>query len=299
MPDAPAAFLDPALLARLADLSLLARTVVDGVLHGAHRSRRTGASLDFAEHRAYQPGDDLRRVDWRLVGRTDRYFVKEFEADTTTQLLVALDCSGSMDFGSHAVDKFTYARMLAAALAWLAHAQGDRVGMAAVTDRVGEVVPPAARQRMAVLQALARARAGGKGGVAQALGALGPLLRRPGMVALVTDAYDDPAVLGRSVDALRVQGHDVMVFHVVDPAERELPGEDVATFEDAEEGTLLSLDPGAWRDRYRALVTAHQDAVRRRLVAAGADHLVLDTREPLDRALHAWLRARPRRLAPR
>jgi uncharacterized protein (DUF58 family) len=159
MAEAPATFLDPALLARLGDLSLLARTVVDGVLHGAHRSRRTGASMDFAEHRAYQPGDDLRRVDWRLVGRTDRYFVKEFEADTTTQLLVALDCSGSMDFGSHAVDKFTYARMLAAALAWLAHGQGDRVGMVAFTDRVGEVVPPAARQRLAVLQALARAAA--------------------------------------------------------------------------------------------------------------------------------------------
>jgi uncharacterized protein (DUF58 family) len=299
MADAPATFLDPALLARLGDLSLLARTVVDGVLHGAHRSRRTGASLDFAEHRAYQPGDDLRRVDWRLVGRTDRYFVKEFEADTTTRLLVALDCSGSMDFGSHAVDKFAYARMLAACLAWLAHAQGDRVGMAAFTDTVGEVVPPAARQRLAVLQALARARAGGRSGVAPALAQLGPLLRRPGMVAVVTDAYDDPEVLGRSVDALRVQGHDVMVFHVVDPAERELPGDDVATFEDAEEGTLLSLDPAAWRDRYRALVAAHHDAVRRRLAAAGADYLALDTREPLDRALHAWLRARPRRLAPR
>jgi uncharacterized protein (DUF58 family) len=297
--DAPAAFLDPALLARLADLALLARTVVDGVLHGAHRSRRTGASLDFAEHRAYQPGDDLRRVDWRLVGRTDRYFVKEFEADTTTQLLVALDCSGSMDFGSHAVDKFAYARMLAACLAWLAHAQGDRVGVATCTDRLQEVVPPAARQRLAVLQALGRARAGGRGGMAAALAALGPLLRRPGMVALVTDAYDDPEALGRGVDALRVRGHDVMVFHVVDPAERELPGDDAATFEDAEEGTLLSLDPAEWRDRYRALVAGHHDAVRRRLAAAGADHLALDTRAPLDRALHAWLRARPRRLAAR
>lgn len=299
MPDAPAAFLDPALLARLADLALLARTVVDGVLHGAHRSRRTGASLDFAEHRAYQPGDDLRRVDWRLVGRTDRYFVKEFEADTTARLLVALDCSGSMDYGSHAVGKFAYARMLAASLAWLAHAQGDRVGVATFTDTVGEVLPPAARQRQAVLEALGRARAGGRSGVARALEQLAPLLRRPGMVAVVTDAYDRPEVLGASVDALRAQGHDVMVFHVVDPAERELPGDEVATYEDAEEGTLLSLDPAAWRDRYRALVGAHQDAVRRRLAAAGADHLVLDTREPLDRALHAWLRARPRRMAPR
>lgn len=299
MADAPAAFVDPALLARLADLSLLARTVVDGVLHGAHRSRRTGASLDFAEHRAYQPGDDLRRVDWRLVGRTDRYFVKEFEADTTTRLLVALDCSGSMDFGSHAVDKFAYARMLAACLAWLAHAQGDRVGVATFTDTLGEVVPPAARQRQAVLEALGRARAGGRGGVAGALAALGPLLRRPGMVAVVTDAYEAPEVLGRSVDALRVAGHDVMVFHVVDPAERELPGEEAVTYEDAEEGTLLSLDPAEWRERYRSVVTAHHDAVRRRLAAAGADHLALDTREPLDRALHAWLRARPRRLAPR
>src|SRR3954452_13235225 len=119
MPTAPAALLDPALLARIADLALLARTVVDGFMHGQHRSLRRGSSSDFAQHRSYQPGDDLRRVDWRVVGGTDRFYVKEFEADTNASVLFALDSSASMDYGSGKVTKFDYGRFLVASLAWL------------------------------------------------------------------------------------------------------------------------------------------------------------------------------------
>jgi uncharacterized protein (DUF58 family) len=137
VPSAPASFLDPALLARISDLALLARTVVDGFMHGQHRSMRKGSSTDFAQHRAYQPGDDLRRIDWRLLGRTDRFYMKEFEADTNASVIFALDSSASMDYGSKGVTKYDYGRFLIASLAWLSQAQGDRVGLATFTGAVG------------------------------------------------------------------------------------------------------------------------------------------------------------------
>jgi uncharacterized protein (DUF58 family) len=289
---APAAFLDPALLATISDLALLARTVVDGFMHGQHRSLRKGSSLDFAEHRSYQPGDDLRRIDWRVYGRTDRFYIKEYDADTNASVLFALDASGSMEYGSGSVTKFAYARMLVASLAWLSQSQGDRVGLATFTNDLGEVIPPSVRHLQRLLHTLAATRAGGPGQLLQALGKVGLLGARTGITVLVSDCYERPELVGRAVDALRMRGHDVIVFHVVDPAERELPGDEDTTFEDAESGVLLPLTPRALRDRYREMVSTHHAALQARLTAAGADYVRLDTSEPLDRALHAYLDAR-------
>lgn len=292
MPVAPAAFLDPALLATISDLALLARTVVDGFMHGQHRSMRKGSSLDFAEHRSYQPGDDLRRIDWRVYGRTDRFYIKEYDADTNASVIFAVDASGSMDWGSGTVTKFVYARMLAASLAWLSQSQGDRVGLATFTTTLTEVIPPSVRHLQRMLHALATTAVGGPSRLVECVEQVGLLSARTGIVVLVTDCYEDPERLGRAVDALRMHGHDVILFHVVDPAERELPGDDDTTFEDAETGVLLPLKPDALRDKYRTLVSAHHRALEQRLVAAGADYVRLDTSEPLDRALHAYLDAR-------
>lgn len=292
MPVAPAAFLDPALLATISDLALLARTVVDGFMHGQHRSMRKGSSLDFAEHRSYQPGDDLRRIDWRVYGRTDRFYIKEYDADTNASVLFAVDASGSMDWGSGSVTKFVYARMLAASLAWLSQSQGDRVGLATFTSTLTDVIPPSVRHLQRMLHALASAAVGGPSRLVECVEQVGLLSARTGIVVLVTDCYEDAERLGRAVDALRMHGHDVILFHVVDPAERELPGGDDTTFEDAETGMLLPLKPDALREKYRTLVGAHHRALEQRLVAAGADYVRLDTSEPLDRALHAYLDAR-------
>jgi uncharacterized protein (DUF58 family) len=292
VPAAPAAFLDPALLARITDLALLARTVVDGFMHGQHRSLRKGSSLDFAEHRAYQPGDDLRRIDWRVYGRTDRFYIKQYEADTNASVLFAIDQSGSMDFGSGAVTKFDYARFLAASLAWLSQAQGDRVGLATFTDELVEVVPPSVRHLQRLLHTLARTRAQGTSQLVPSINRLGLLTQRAGIIVLITDCYERPELLGRAIDALRSQGHDLIVFHLVDPAERARPGDLPSTFEDAESGLRLPVRPGELRDRYASLISAHHDALARRIAAAGADYVRLDTSEPLDRALHAYLDAR-------
>lgn len=292
MSSAPAAFLEPALLARISDLALLARTVVDGFMHGHHRSLRKGSSLDFAEHRSYQPGDDLRRIDWRLYGRTDRFYIKQYDADTNASVLFALDQSGSMDFGSGAVTKFEYARFLTASLAWLSQQQGDRVGLATFTGELIDIVPPSVRHLQLLLHTLARAKAKGGSQLVAAIERVGLLTQRTGIVVLITDCYERPEALGRAIDGLRARGHDVIVFHLVDPAELSLPGDLPATFEDAESGTLLPLKPGELRTKYQALLAAHHDALTRRISAAGADYVRLDTSEPLDRALHAYLDAR-------
>lgn len=292
MPVAPAGFLDPSLLAKISDLALLARTVVDGFMHGQHRSIRKGSSLDFAEHRSYQPGDDLRRIDWRVYGRTDRFYIKEYDADTNAGVVFALDASGSMDFGSGPVTKFDYGRFLVASLAWLTQHQGDRVGMATFTADIADVVPPSVRHLQLLLHTLGRAKPGGGSRLVEAIDRVGQLTTRTGIVVLVTDCYEQPEAFGRSVDKLRMFGHDVIVFHVVDPAERDLPGDMPATYEDAESGNLLPLRPGALRDKYQALLKAHHEALQKRVTGAGADYVRVETDKPLDAALHAYLDSR-------
>ena len=289
---APVAFLDPALLAKLSDLALLSRTVVDGFMHGQHRSLRKGSSLDFAEHRSYQPGDDLRRIDWRVYGRTDRFYIKEYDADTNASVLFALDTSGSMDFGSGPVTKFAYGRMLTASLAWLSQSQGDRVGLATFTQDLQEVIPPSVRHLQRILHTLAATQPGGASQLITSIEKIGLLNARAGILVLVTDCYERPDLIGRAVDSLRMQGHDVIVFHLIDPAERDLPGDDDTTYEDAETGRLLPLKPGDMRKKYQALVNEHLTTLQGRLVAAGADYVRLFTNEPLDRALHAYPDAR-------
>ena len=292
MPVAPAAFLDPSLLAKISDLALLARTVVDGFMHGQHRSLRKGSSLDFAEHRSYQPGDDLRRIDWRVYGRTDRFYIKEYDADTNAGVLFALDSSGSMDYGSGTVTKFAYGRMLAASLAWLSQSQGDRVGLATFTEDLEEVIPPSVRHLQRMLHTLAATSPKGPSRLVHSIERVGLLSSRAGILVLITDCYERPDALGRAVDALRMNGNDVIVFHLVDVAERDLPGDADTTFEDIESGALLPIKPDELRTKYQTLIREHHAALQSRLTAAGADYVRLLTNEPLDRALHAYLDAR-------
>ena len=294
MPAAPASFLDPALLARISDLALLARTVVDGFMHGQHRSMRRGSSMDFAQHRSYQPGDDLRRIDWRVYGRTDRFYIKEYEADTNASVIFALDSSASMDFGSGAVTKYDYGRFLVASLAWLSQAQGDRIGLATFDADLVSVVPPSTRHLQLLLHTLGRASAKGSGHLVTSIDRLAHLTARAGIVVLVTDCYEQPDAIGRAVDSLRMRGHDVILFHLVDPAERDFPFTAATTFEDSESGVRLPLRPDDLRKRYTELITAHFDALTQRLAGSGADYLRVDTSQPLDVALHGYL---DRRLA--
>jgi uncharacterized protein (DUF58 family) len=294
MAGAPQSFLDPALLGRISDLALLARTVVDGFMHGQHRSMRKGSSMDFAQHRAYQPGDDLRRVDWRVLGRTDRYYVKEFEADTNASVIFALDSSASMSFGSGTVTKYDYGRFLIASLAWLSQHQGDRVGLATFAGELVDVVPPSVRHLQLLLHTLGRSKAVGTGNFTSAIDRLAHMVAKPSIVVVVTDCYEKADALGKAADTLRMRGHDVIIFHLVDPAERDFPFTAATTFQDLETGARLPLRPDDLRAKYKALIGEHYEAVTKRFAASGSDYVRIDTDKPLDRALHAYL---DRRLA--
>lgn len=285
-------FLDPAVLARIGDLTLVARTVVEGFMHGLHRAPRLGHSTDFAEHRPYQPGDDIRKIDWRVYGRTDRHYIKEFEADTNASVVFAVDLSGSMDFGSTGVTKWEYARMLTAALAWFSQRQGDRVGLVLYTDTIREYIPPSTRHLSLLLHTLERATPGGGGGGTQPLGPITELLGRTGITTFVSDWYLEPERITNGLGNVRVRGHDVIAFHLVDPAEATLPYHEAAFFEDAETAVRLSVIPAAERARYQGLVAGHTTALAEGLTGAGVDYHRIELGHPLDHALYQYLRRR-------
>jgi uncharacterized protein (DUF58 family) len=289
-----ARFLDPVVLSRIGDLDLIARRVVEGFLAGLHHSPSFGLSTDFAEHRAYMPGDDIRGIDWRAYARTDRYFVKQFEADTNTDFTVILDCSASMGFGSKGITKLDYARYLAACLAFMSSRQRDRVGLALFSETQFTRIPPGAKRLDVVLHELDCARADGAGSLAPSLRKLSEHLRRRSVVALISDFYEPPDEVARAVAQLRQRGNDVVVFHVLDPAELDFTYDGAMTILDMESGEKLSVVGDTLRDEYRGLMTQHVELVRRAMLAHGFDYVRLDTSRPLDDALFRYLATRER-----
>jgi uncharacterized protein (DUF58 family) len=290
MTDAVAeSFIDPEVLGRIGDLSLLARSVVNGFLHGLHRSTRSGSSLDFAEHRPYQPGDDLRRIDWRVYGRTDRFYLKKYEADTNADVIFALDASASMDYGSGPVSKFDYARFLTASLAWLAQRQGDRVGLVTIAGDILDIVPPSARHLQLVFHTLGRVKARGTGQIPRTLEQVARLRSRAGIVVLVSDCYEEPAVLRRALGAMRSRGSDVVVFRVIDAAERDLPWSAPGNFEDSETGTRMPLRPDDLRRQYQEIFAAHGAELLKEFGRENIDYAPVETDKPLDAALRTFL----------
>ena len=297
--DAPASrFLAPEVLARIGNIELLARTVVEGFVSGLHKSPYLGRSVDFAEHRAYMPGDDIRRIDWRLFGRTDRFYLKEFEADSNTDLVQLLDVSRSMRFTSHSITKLDYARYLVACLAYLARKQRDRVGLVTFDDDVIDFVPPSAKHLPILLHTLDRADQApakrGKGTLARPLDKAGEACHRRGLMVLVSDLYEDPRAVLDAVAVLSHRGSDLMVFHVLDPAELEFPFDQPAAYEDLESGERIPVVPDAVRERYRALVAEHIATLSRVLGENRIDYGLFDTSKPLDHALASFLTRRER-----
>ena len=287
-------FLDPAVLGRIGNLQLLAKTVVDGFLTGLHRSPYLGFSIDFAEHRPYMPGDDIRRIDWRLWARTDRHYIKLFEADTNANFMMLLDVSASMSYGTHSLAKLDYARYLAACLSYFSSEQRDRVGMVTFDHEIVEYVPPSMKRLDTILHLLDQAEAGRPGSLKEPLLQVTELLGRKGILVLVSDFYEEPDSVMRAIGPLRARGHDVIVFHVMDPAELEFPFEDASGFEDLETGEQIPVVPGKLKDDYRRMVADHLETLKSRFASNRIDYTLLDTSKPLDLALFQYLLARER-----
>ena len=293
-PTASARFMDPKILGRIDNLELLARMVVEGFISGLHRSPYLGRSVDFAEHRAYMPGDDIRRIDWRLFARADRFYVKEFEADTNTSFTLILDLSRSMTFGSRGITKLDYARYLAACLAYFSHKQRDRVGLVTFDEDIVDFVPPSAKHLEVVLHKIDRMKPGRRGALGPPLAKVAEAIRRRGIMVLISDFYEEPEAVLDAVKVLRYKGNDLIVFHVLDPAEVEFPFDEVANYQDLETEEAIPVIPEYLREQYRKLVAEHIDRLSRWLGDNRIDYTLFDTSTPLDYALFSYLSNRQR-----
>jgi len=291
---AGARFVDPSILARIGNLDLLARTVVDGFINGLHRAPYFGASIDFAEHRGYVAGDDIRRVDWRLFARTDRFYVKQYEADTNTNFCVLFDISKSMGFKSRDVSKLEYGSYLAACLAYLAHRQRDRVGIITFDSDVVAHVPPSAKHFNVLLHTLDRAKAERPGQLAGPVSKLAEHFRRRSVLVLISDFYDEPDVILEAIKPLRFLGNELIVFHVLDPAEIDFGYDDASSFEDLESGEQIPVVPESLAAEYRSMIRAHIDALTTKFSEHRIDYTMVSTAEPLDKALFSYLSSRER-----
>jgi uncharacterized protein (DUF58 family) len=293
---ARADLLDPATLAALGRIEIVARWIVDGFMTGLHRSPRKGFSVEFAEHRAYQPGDDLRYIDWKIAARAERMVVKQFEEETNLRATVVLDVSRSMAWtgAPGRLTKLAYAERLAAAIALLLIRQRDAVGLIRFDDQVRTSIPPRARQGhwRRLVGALDDPGSGkgsdGPGALAQAA----RLVRRAGLVLLVSDLLMDPPEVERAVRGLRAAGHDVTVLHLLDPAERDLDVAGEALFVDPETDDEVPATPAEVRDAYRATVENAIAEWRQLFAAAGAGYALFDTAMPFGVPLRRAFSAR-------
>ena len=289
-----ARFVDPQILGRIKNLELLARSVVEGFVNGLHRAPYFGASIDFAEHRGYVAGDDIRRVDWKLYARTDRYFVKQYEADTNANFSVLLDISKSMSFASQGVSKLEYGSFLAACLAYLSHRQRDRVGIVTFDTEIRAYVPPSAKHFNVLLQTLDRARAEKPGRILGPLQSIAEHFKRRSIVAVISDLYENPDDLIEALRPYSFLGNDLIVFHVLDPAEIEFPYREASRFMDVESGEEIPVIPESFADEYRKLMQAHIQALTTRFSESRIDYVQLNTSKPLDDALFSYLGNRER-----
>jgi uncharacterized protein (DUF58 family) len=244
-------------------------------------------------------GDDIRRVDWRLYARTDKYFVKQYEADTNTNFTILFDVSKSMGFASGAVSKLEYGSFLGACLAYLATKQRDRVGIITFDSEIVSHVPASAKHFDQVLHTLDRARASRPGHLTAPLHRMAEFFKRRGILLLISDFYDEPDAILEAIKPLRFLGNDLIVFHVLDPQEIKFDYDDASTFEDLESGEQIPVVPQSFRAQYRQMIQDHINALQTRFSEQRIDYALLDTSEPLDRALFSYLSSREKMMRVR
>lgn len=289
--------LDPQVLAGLSNLDLVARAAVHGFLNGLHRSPFFGFSQEFAEYRAYSEGDDPRFVDWNVYARTERTYIKRFLGETNTRLVILLDASASMGFGSGPVTKLQYGKFLAATLAYLASTQHDAVGLIVFDEEVREHRPPSSRvgKLSGVMHAIDRASPGTGTDLKVPFEKFRQFERGRGLVVVISDFYCDPEAMIKGVQPLAYQGQDVVLFQILDPQELEPELKESALMEDMETGESMEVSPIFMRSRYRERIQEHIGALSKSAAGAGADHVLVKVTDPLDAALRDYLLFRQRR----
>ncbi len=283
-------FADPQLIAPLSRLALQARQIVEGFLTGLHKSPYKGFSVEFAEHRQYYPGDEIRHIDWRAFGKTDRYYIKEYEEETNLQAWMLLDASGSMAYGP----KFEYACLLAACLSYLMLHQLDAVGLWVHDHDVRESLPPHAHSKhwLRLVQMLEAARPGGETALAPLWHRLAGQLKRRSLIVLLSDCFDVLEDLVLALRHFRHRGHEVLLLHVLAPDEIEFPFTRPTEFQSLENEQKELIDPVLIRAEYRARFDAFRAELRLQTSDMKVDYHLMRTDEPIDRALGYYLAKR-------
>ncbi len=292
-------FLDPATLASISGLDLVAKTVVDGFVAGLHRSPDFGFSQEFAEYRAYSQGDDLRHVDWNVFARTDRCFLKRYRGETNSQLLILLDTSASMAYGSQPVTKLDYARFVAASLCYMANGQRDAAGLIIFDEDVANYVAPSTRQGQLfrLLHAIEKAEPGTRTDFAKPFIHFQNFLHRRGIVVVLSDFYDQPEKIIDTVQPLRYRGNEVILFHVLDPQEIKPKFREPVLLVDMENAAdSLEVSPEYARNEYRRKIDSHIEDLRHKSRGAGLDYFLMNTARPLDEGLREYLAVRKGRM---
>ena len=289
-------FLDTGVLSRLANFPLLSRRPMLGTVSGRHASPHRGSSVEFAEYRKYVPGDDLRRLDWRAYGRSDRFYVKEFEADTNLRCCLMLDTSGSMDFGSQGTSKIEYARKIAASLAHLALQQGDAVGLFCVAKGIIRNLP--ARRNPAHLTTLydilEQTQPKGETQLAPVLHELAETVRQRALCIIISDLFVDPELLRSCFQHLRFRKHDVAVFHLLDPREVKFDFRRPMRFLDMEGGPALFAEPTEIAERYHKALDGYLEAIRQVMLESAVDYHRVSLDEDYEQVLIRFLVGRAR-----
>lgn len=289
--------LDPAVLDRLEGLELVARTVVEGFMSGHHRSPLRGNSAEFAQHREYVPGDELRRLDWRVFARSDRLVIKEFFEETNLSCHLLLDASESMAFRSLDWSKFEYARWCVASIAHLVLTSRDTAGLVVFDEKERTKVPPknGDEQERNIFAALEEAKAGGPTGVGQVLHWISTRLRRRGIVAIFSDFFDDPQKIVEGLRRLVHQGHEPILFQVLDPLEMSFDFDRLVRFDGLEQTGVLKIDPKAIRAAYLEEIQAHNQLLAKHARSLSIDYVQMSTRQGVDAALSTYLARRKAR----
>lgn len=292
-------YLEPEILHKIGDLEMIAREAVEGLRVGSHRSPLRGFSTEFAHHRQYVPGDALRDIDWRVYGRTDRYYTKLYEAETNFDCHILLDASASMRYGSGAVSKLEYAKFLAAALAYIVLKQRDSVGLSVFDSKVRMYMPP--RSAMGVILEIDRQLrtidSEPKNSMAKQLHDIALMMNRRSFVVLISDLFGDVDDIMSGLDHLRFNGHNVMVLQTLDPYEFEFPFTGTWRFDGLEGEMPVTTQPERIREEYLKNFSAHQEALRTGCMGNLVDYTVVNTSRPLDAVLSEFFFERQTTLA--
>ena len=298
MPTASRLSFDPTSLARYGRLALVARSLVEGFLTGAHKSPYKGYSVEFAEHRQYYPGDEIRHIDWRAFGKTDRYYIKEYEEETNLRAHLVVDSSGSMNYKGSTVSKFAYAQQVAASLAYLMLHQRDAVGLAIHDTQLRQLIPPrvSSKHLLQLLRTLEATEPGGETSLAPIWNRLAGQFSRRGLVVILSDCFDQVPHLIKALQHFRFQHHEVLLFHILAPEELEFPFSRWTQFRNLETSThRLLVDPSWLRKEYRKNFDTFCTELRQSCNRAQVDYHLMRTDEPVDRALGIYLSRRQAR----